>query len=141
MRRKTTSVERRLAREQRSAAIRAVATRMRQHGATYAQIGAALGGLSVEAARRLVLIEEHRAGRPRWHSDLGVRALNGLSNIGVNVNGPEVEAAKATAKFTRRQLLGRPNFGAGSVATVCAWLATHGLTLREPTSAAATPLK
>jgi DNA-directed RNA polymerase alpha subunit len=44
---------------------------------------------------------------------------------------PELEAAHSLACLSARELLRTPNFGRTSLAALCAWLAGHGLKLRE----------
>jgi hypothetical protein len=131
----TTPTGRRLAHEARSAKMRAQALALRQDGATYAAIGVALG-VSLERARRIVIEGKRLANQSRWYDGLPARAVNFLINNGL-VSLPEIEAALAVARRERRELMTNPNFGRGACDAVCAWLATHGLALREipPTSA------
>jgi len=42
----------------------------------------------------------------------------------------EVEAARAVAQISRRELMRTPNFGHGACAAVIAWLASHGFKLQ-----------
>ena len=125
----TTPSQRRVRREARSAATRVRALAMRQAGATYAAIGAKLG-VCLERARLIVLKAERLTEHPRWSDALPTRAttflhLRGLSEL------PEVEAAVAVAKLTRKEIKAEPNIGKGALAAIEAWLAGHGLTLRD----------
>jgi Sigma-70, region 4 len=126
----STPTDRRLRREARSAALRAQALALRQCGATYAEIGAALG-LSLERARQIVHKAERLANAPRWFDPLPMRAQTFLHNAGL-AELPETEAALAVARLTRRELLAIQNFGRVACDAVVAWLARHGLTLRSP---------
>ena len=122
------AARRRIAREARSAAKRIVAAEMRQAGASYAAIGAELG-VCRERARLIVLKAERLTEHPRWSDALPTRGttflhLRGLSEL------PEVEAALAVAKFTRKEIKAEPNLGKGALAAIEAWLAGHGLTWR-----------
>jgi hypothetical protein len=127
---KTTPADRRIAREARAAAKRGRAAALREGGATLADIGRALG-LSVEGARRLVLQAERRASRPDWHSRLNnTRALRFLRER--DLSGLlELEAAEAVARLSRKELKAEPNLGKGALAAIEAWLAGHGLALRD----------
>jgi Sigma-70, region 4 len=122
--------DRRIFREARSAALRAQALALRQSGATYADIGAALG-LSLERARQITRKAERLANAPRWFDPLPMRAQTFLHNTGLS-ELPETEAAAAVARFTRRDLLATPNVGKGAIAELVAWLGKHGLALRSP---------
>jgi hypothetical protein len=127
---KTASRERGLAREKQSAAKRAIAAQLRANGATFDQIGAALK-LSREGVRRLILKSEHLASRPKWLSALPSRAVLFLRLRGFD-DLPEAAAAAAVAKaFNRRDLKAQPNFGRQAFEAIVAWLAAHGLTLRD----------
>jgi predicted transcriptional regulator len=126
---KTAPATRRVAREARTAAKRAVALALRKGGATYVEIGVELG-VCLERARRIVVNAERLTEQPRWFDALPTRAatflrLRGLSEL------PEVEAALAVAKLTRREIKTEPNFGRGALAALEAWLASHGLALRN----------
>jgi len=68
----STPTDRRIRREARSAARRAQALALRQSGATYAEIGAALD-LSLERARQIVRKAERLANAPRWFDPLPMR--------------------------------------------------------------------
>jgi hypothetical protein len=105
---------------------------LRQGGTTYAAIGGALG-LSLERARRITLHAERLANAPRWYDGLPARALNFLRNHELE-SLPEVDAARAVAQLSRRQLLAMPNFGTGACAAVVNWLTGHGLALQPQPS-------
>jgi hypothetical protein len=125
---RSTPRERRLRREAVGASKRAYALTLRHAGATFAAIGKTLG-LSLEGARRLVLIAEHRAARPSWHNALNnTRALHLLRLRGLDTL-PEIQAALAVSKLSRRDLLGEPNFGRGALEAVTCWLAANGTAL------------
>jgi Sigma-70, region 4 len=124
--------DRRIFREARSAALRAQALALRQSGATYADIGAALG-LSLERARQIVRKAERLANNPRWFDPLPMRAQTFLHNAGLTAL-PETGAAVAVAQLTRRELLAKPNFGRVACDALVAWLARHGLTLKPSQS-------
>jgi|SRR5580704_8133579 hypothetical protein len=124
-----TPSQRRVRREQRSAKQRAKAIALRRAGATYTAIGAELG-VCVERARTIVLKAQRLIECPRWSDALPTRAttfldLRGLSEL------PEAEAALAVAKFTRKEIKDEPNLGKGAIGAIKAWLAGHGLTLRD----------
>jgi Homeodomain-like domain len=121
--------ERRIRREECSAVLRAQALALRQSGATYAEIGAALN-LSQARAYQIVRKGERLADSPRWYDGLPARAQTFFHNIGLSELA-EIEAAAAIARFTRRELLATPNFGRGACDAVVAWLAHHGHTLRK----------
>jgi Sigma-70, region 4 len=123
------ATQRRIDREVQSTAVRAQALVLRQSGATYAEIGAALG-LSLERARQITRKAERLANSPRWYDGLPMRAQTFLRNAGLS-ELPEIEAATAIARFTRRELLAIPNFGKGAATAIVAWLAQHGLTLMK----------
>jgi Sigma-70, region 4 len=125
-----TPTDRRLRREARSAALRAQALALRQCGATYAEIGAALG-LSLERARQIIRKAERLANAPRWFDPLPMRAQTFLHNAGL-AELPEIEAALAVARLTRRELLATPNFGRVACDAVATWLARHRPALRSP---------
>jgi hypothetical protein len=128
----STPTDRRIRREARSAALRAQALALRQTGKTYADIGAALG-LSLERARQITLKAERLANDPRWHDSLPARAVNLLHIRGLDAL-PEIEAAVAIARISRRELLATSNFGRVACDAVVAWLARHGLTLKSARS-------
>jgi hypothetical protein len=124
-----TSADRRRAREACSTAMRAYALRLREHGATQAQIGLALG-ISPQRVSQLFAKAERLAAQPRWHGQFPARALNFL--IVRDLAGkPEVEAAEALARLTFKELKEAPNIGRGASGALIAWLTTHGLALRE----------
>jgi hypothetical protein len=127
--RNSTPSERRLHREAQSAALRERAFTLRQAGTTYAAIGRELG-LSVERTRQIVRKAERLTRHPRWHDHLPQRAVGLLDARGL-LDRPEYEAALALAQISARELLQTPNFGRTSLAALCAWLAGHGLKLRE----------
>jgi hypothetical protein len=87
-------------------------------------------GLSLERARRIVIKGERLANSPRWYDSLPMRAQNFLRNAGLS-ELPEIEAAAAVARLTRRELLATPNFGRVACDAVTAWLARHRLTLTK----------
>jgi hypothetical protein len=129
MRKTSPAARRRIARERQSAAQRARALAMRQAGATYAAIGDELG-VCVERARGIVFKAQRLTEHPLWSEALPSRAttflrLRDLSEL------PEAEAALAVAKLTRREIKTEPNFGRGALAALEAWLASHGLALRN----------
>ena len=124
-----TSVDRRRARKALSAGRRAYALHLRSAGATYAQIGVALG-LSSTRVGQLLAKAERLAAQPRWHGQFPARALNFLIIRGL-ADLPELEAALAVAKLTREQIKAEPNFGPGALAAIEAWLAGIRLALRD----------
>jgi hypothetical protein len=124
-----TPAERRLRREAQSAALCQRAFALRQTGATYAAIGGELG-LSLERARQIVRKAERLALHPHWSDDLPTRANHVLYAHGL-LDRPELEAAHALAQFSARELMQRANLGRVSLAALCAWLARHGLALRD----------
>jgi hypothetical protein len=96
---------------------------LRQGGKTFADIGRAFG-ISPTRAHQIVL----RARCQHWGDDLPGR-LRTLIHL-MKLNGlPEIEAAAAIARLTRRELLAQPNIGTNAAAAASAWLARHGLTL------------
>jgi hypothetical protein len=126
------AAERRIRREARSETLRECALALRRGGWTFAAIGKALG-VSLERARQVVRKAERRKRDPHWYDGLPVRAiyfLHGRSLTSV----PEIEAAHAVARLSRRELMNTPNFGAGACAAVIAWLARHGLKLQPESS-------
>jgi hypothetical protein len=124
----SSAAERRIRREARSATLREQALALRQAGWTYAAIGEQLG-LSLERARQIVRKAEWLTSSPRWFDGLPVRAQHTLYARGLT-SLPEIEAARAVARLTPRELMSAPNVGRGAGDTVVAWLARHGLTLR-----------
>jgi hypothetical protein len=98
---------------------------LRQGGATYAEIGDALG-LSLERARQIVLKARRLTDDPHWYDALPMRAQTFL-HIHDLAELPEREAAIAVARLTRRELLAAPNVGKGAVAAITDWLDRHGL--------------
>jgi len=124
-----TPAERRIRREARSAALRDLALALRQGGKTFAIIGQELG-LSLERARQIVKKAERLANAPRWFDPLPMRAQTFLHNMNLTAL-PEIEAAIAVARLSRRELLAAPNIGRGAADAIAAWLAGHGLKLRE----------
>jgi hypothetical protein len=98
---------------------------LRQDGETFAAIGAAFS-VSPTRARQLVL----RARCQHWGDGLPGR-LRTLLHM-MELDGlPEIEAAVAIARLTRRELLSRPNIGKRAAAAASVWLARYGLELRE----------
>jgi len=126
----STPTKRRLHRQARSAEQLGQALALRRDGATYAAIGQTLG-VCLERARRITLKAERLANAPRWYDGLPARAINLLHQRGLNTLS-EIDAARAVAQFTRRELMNTPNFGRGSLSALRAWLAKHGLALRPP---------
>jgi hypothetical protein len=117
--------ERRARREARSVALRDRVLALRQGGATYAEIGDALG-LSLERARQIVKAAQRLIDDPHWYDVLPMRAQTFLHSMNLAAL-PEREAAIAIARFTRRELLVAPNVGKGAVAAITDWLERHGL--------------
>ena len=97
---------------------------LRQRGATYAEIGHEFG-LSKTRVRQIAL----RAGNPHWQDQLPGRVRTFLHNMNLTAL-PEIEAAIAVARLSRRELLAAPNIGRGAADAIAAWLAGHGLKLR-----------
>ena len=127
----TTPAQRRIRRERLSAAKRGLALAMRSAGATQAQIAAALA-LSPARIAQILAKAEHLAARPHWHGQFPARALNFL--IGRDLpERPEIEAAEALARLSRKEIQAEPNLGRGAVKAIEVWLAGHGLTLRDET--------
>ena len=124
-----TSADRRKAREALSEAKRAYALRLRQHGATQAQISAALA-LSATRLGQLLAKAERLAAQPRWHGQFPARALNFLI-IRDLAEKPEIEAAEALARLTVKELKKAPNLGKDAIRALDAWLERLGLTLRD----------
>jgi predicted transcriptional regulator len=112
-----------------SAGKRAYACSLRAHGATQAQIGLALG-ISPQRVSQLLAKAERLAAQPRWHGQFPARALNFLI-IADLAGKPEIEAAQAVARLTRKDLRETPNLGRGAIAALDAWLDGHGLMLRD----------
>jgi hypothetical protein len=104
----------------------AQALALRQSGASYANIGAAFG-LSKTRAAQIV----RRAERLHWHDALPGRVRTFLHSLDLTTR-PEIEAANAIARLTRRELLSAPNIGRAACDAVIAWLARFDLTLRSP---------
>ena len=124
-----TSADRRRAREAASAGKRAYALSLRKHGATQAQIAAALG-LSSTRIGQILAKAERLAAQPRWLGQFPARALNFLIVRGFAAK-PETEAAEALARLTVKELKEAPNLGRGALAALTAWLSTHGLAPRD----------
>ena len=72
---------------------------------------------------------ERRKRDPHWYDGLPVRVIYFLYHLGLT-SLPEIEAAHAVARLSRRELMHSPNFGAGACAAVIAWLARHGIKLQ-----------
>jgi hypothetical protein len=104
-----TSADRHRAREALSAGKRAYALSLRQHGATQAQIAAALA-LSSTRVGQLLAKAEHLAAQPRWHGQFPARALNFLL-VRDLAEKPEIEAAEALARLTVKELKEAPGLG------------------------------
>ena len=122
------AAERRIRREARSETLRERALALRRGGWTFAVIGNALG-VSPKRAGQIVRKAERRKRDPHWYDGLPVRVIYFLYGRGLT-SVPEIEAAHAVARLSRRELMRTPNFGAGSCAAVVAWLARHGLKLQ-----------
>jgi hypothetical protein len=135
----STSTERRQRAEAKATAQRAKALALRQGGRTYAEIGVTLG-VSLERARRITCKAERLALDPHWWDDLPVRAMYLLHNRGL-IDLPEIEAARALAQLSARELLSTSNFGRVALGALRAWLAGHGFKLRpeSPTTWARRP--
>src|SRR5262245_48575667 len=101
---------------------------LRQAGATYVAIGRELG-VSCGRARQITGQAEGLADAPRWVNPLPMRAQTFLYNLNL-AELPELEAATAVARMSRRELLALPNIGRGAADALVAWLATHRLGLR-----------
>jgi hypothetical protein len=129
-----TSADRHSAREALSAGKRAYALSLRQHGATQAQIAAALA-LSSTRVGQLLAKAEQLAAQPRWHRQFPARALNFLIVRGL-AEKSEGEAARMLAQLTIQDLRETPNLGKDAIAALAAWLAGHGLTWRHELAAA-----
>jgi hypothetical protein len=126
----TTSSQRRVRREQRSAKQRAKAMALRADDATLEEIGDALAVCPSRAAQILAKAK-WLASRPQWHNGLNnTRALNFLRLCGL-AELPEAEAAAAVSQFTRRELMNAPNLGKVAIGALAAWLERLGLTLRD----------
>jgi hypothetical protein len=125
--RNSTSTERRQRGEAKATAQRAQALALRQGGRTYAEIGVALG-VSLERARRITCKAERFALEPHWSDTLPVRAIYLLDNRGL-IDLPEIEAARALAQLSARELLSTSNFGRVALGALRAWLAGHGFKL------------
>jgi hypothetical protein len=123
-----TPAARRIRREAHSAAQRERALALREAGFTFARIGQALG-VSLERARRITRKAERLARNPHWTDVLPARAQNFLHLRGLAVL-PEIEAARAVARLSHRELI--PNFGRGAFAAIVAWLERHGLRHGRP---------
>jgi len=126
----STPTDRRLHREARSAEQRKLALALRRDGATYAVIAVALG-VCLERARRITRQAERLADHPRWFDSLPQRAISFLRAHGLDAL-PEIEAARALANVSRRELLSTPNFGGVSLSVLCDWMGKHGFALRPP---------
>jgi hypothetical protein len=125
---RSTCAERRIAREARSAAMRARALALRQTGASYAAIGASLG-VGLERARQICLKAQRLAEYPHWSDRLPTRARHFLITRGLDAL-PELEAAQAISRFCRSDLLTIPNFGFRALDALVTWLAALGFELR-----------
>jgi hypothetical protein len=133
----TSPRERRLARERLSAAKRAMAAQLRAAGATYDQIGGAIG-VSGGRVGQMLKKADRLASRAQWLNALPARSVLLLRLRGLN-DLPEAEAAAKVAKiFTPRDLKAQPNFGRQAFEAIAAWLAAHGLALRDETTTTAT---
>ena len=124
-----TPAERRRYAEAFAAARRAQALLLRRSGFRFHEIGVALG-VTLERARCITYDAERRASHPHWYDELPQRAVARLGKLGL-LDRPEPEAACAVARLSARELLQTPNFGRTSLAALCAWLARHGLALRD----------
>jgi hypothetical protein len=125
----TTPSQRRLVRAAFASAKRAHALSLRRRGATLAEIGAELG-VCREQARQAVLKAERLIERPHWSDALPTRARRFLRDHDL-ADLPEAKAAEAVARFTLKDLKAEPNLGKGAIGAIVAWLAGHGLGLRD----------
>jgi len=128
--------ERRIRREARSATLRERALALHRAGESYRSIGRVLG-VSLARARQIVRKAERLARNPHWYDALPQRPVSFLRNQGWDALS-EIEAARAVARLSRRDLLSTLNFGHVSLDALCDWLARHDLTL-SPESEEAPP--
>src|SRR6516165_10358888 len=98
---------------------------LRQRGATYAEIGHEFG-LSKTRVRQIAL----RAGNRHWQDQLPGRVRTFLHNMNLTAL-PEIEAAIAVARLSRRELMRAPNVGHAVADALGAWLAHHGLAFQS----------
>jgi hypothetical protein len=129
--------ERRIHRQARSATRRELALAWRKAGWTFCDIAAALG-VCRERARQIVSKAERMARRAHdqhWWDPLPIRARQFLHGYGLTKLS-EMEAVRAVAQLSRRELMRTPNFGSASCAALVAWLVRHGLTLQRETPTA-----
>jgi hypothetical protein len=116
-------------RESRSQPLRdARALALRKAGWTFRRIGEALG-VKTERARQLLRKAERLSLHPHWRDKLPTRVRNFLRTSGL-AGLSEIEAARAVARMSRRELLTTPNIGRGAASAVIAWLSGHGLRLQ-----------
>ena len=108
---------------------------LRQRGATYAEIGHEFG-LSKTRVRQIAL----RAGNPHWQDQLPGRVRTFLHNMNLTAL-PEIEAAIAVARLSRRELMRAPNVGHAVADALGAWLAHHGLAFTAPTTKSGAPAR
>jgi hypothetical protein len=125
----STPTERRIRREARSATLRERAPALRRAGWTLTAIGHALG-ISLARAHQIVKKAERLSRDPHWYDALPARAQGLLHARGL-VSLPEIEAARAVAQLSRRELMRMPNFGSVACAAIIAWLSRQGLELSE----------
>ena len=111
-----------------------MAATLRASGLTLKATGQKLGGLSVERVRQMEAkyVKERRYS---YFRPMGMRTINCLNNV---INGDERDAnspkftAAQVAEMTAQELMASPNFGAGCLKEVEAWLATFDLALSAP---------
>ena len=108
---------------------------LRQRGATYAEIGHEFG-LSKTRVRQIAL----RAGNRHWQDQLPGRVRTFLHNMNLTAL-PEIEAAIAVARLSRRELMRAPNVGHAVADALGAWLAHHGLAFTAPTTKSGAPAR
>ena len=101
-----------------------LALALHQAGKTFAAIGLELG-CSRTRAQQIV----SRAAGAHWSAHLPGRVRTFLHHAGL-VAGPELDAARAVAQLSRRELLAAPNMGRAGAAAVAEWLARYGLELQ-----------
>lgn len=108
------------------------AVAMKRGGATYAQIGKALG-LSGSQAKVLeakgLRAESHAQSGPAHNAQmfLSVRAYNALKNRNINIS--DEGAHHEVAKMRVSDLMAIPNLSKKSIAQIQEWLLSNGLSL------------
>jgi hypothetical protein len=121
----TPGAGRRIRREARSETLRERALALRQAGWTLQAIAVAIG-VSRTRVQQILRKGERLVLDPHWYDFLPMRAQNYLRTSGL-AELPELEAARAVAQMSRRELLATPNMGRGACSALVAWLAGHGL--------------